>query len=405
MLELVAALPPARPLLERVGEDPSVYLVGGAVRDLLLGRQPSELDLLVDGDAAAVAKRLGGEVVIHDRFGTSTVRLHDHRYDIARSRRETYTSPGALPEVTPAPVVEDLARRDFTINALAVALAGPEAGKLLTVPSTIEDLDARLLRVIHDRSFVDDPTRLLRLVRYQTRLGFEIEPRTLALAAEAIESGALGTVSGARIGAELRLLAREPDPVAAFVGLHELCVDAAIDPCFGLVDPELARRALDLLPPDGRPGILSLALAFQNVPPDDLAELLERLSFEAGERDLVLSAATKTRSLADSLADASRPSLVAAAAAGAPPELVALAGARPETRAAASLWLDRLRDVRLEIDGRDLLEAGVAQGPAVGRGLKAALDAKLDGRVDGREAELEAALEAALGTDSGLDPD
>ena len=168
-----------------------MYLVGGAVRDLLLGGRPLDLDLVVEGDAAAFAASLGGELKVHDRFGTSTVTLDGFSYDIARARRETYAHPGALPDVAPAPLAEDLERRDFTVNTLALALAGDRAGELHSVPPALEDLDARRLRVLHDQSFIDDPTRLFRLVRYATRLGFEIEPHTRALAERAIAGGAL----------------------------------------------------------------------------------------------------------------------------------------------------------------------------------------------------------------------
>ncbi len=190
LVDRVRALPAAMPLLARLPDTPAVYLVGGAVRDLLLGGAPFDLDLVVEGDAAAFASSLGGELKVHDRFGTSTVTLDGFSYDIARARRETYAHPGALPDVAPAPLAEDLERRDFTVNTLALALAGDRAGELTWVPTALEDLDARRLRVLHDRSFIDDPTRLFRLVRYATRLGFEIEPHTRGLADRAIAGGA-----------------------------------------------------------------------------------------------------------------------------------------------------------------------------------------------------------------------
>ena len=164
---------------------------------------------MVDGDAAALARRLG-PARIHDRFGTSTVRLDGFTYDIARTRTETYPHPGALPEVAPGgSEARTSLRRDFTVNAIAMALGGAAPGELTPAPSALEDLDARLLRVFHDRSFIDDPTRLLRLARYASRLGFAVEQHTLELALAAVRSGALWTVSGPRIGAELRLAARE----------------------------------------------------------------------------------------------------------------------------------------------------------------------------------------------------
>ncbi|MGA8333808.1 MAG: hypothetical protein WB761_03625, partial [Solirubrobacteraceae bacterium] len=196
LLARVQALPAARPLISRLPAAPAAYLVGGAVRDLLLGGTPFDLDLVVDGDTAPLAAALGGEVREHDRFGTATVVLDGFTYDIARARRETYDHPGALPDVEPAPLAEDLRRRDFTVNAIAIPLAGERAGELTAVPGALEDLEARRLRGLHDGSFIDDPTRLFRLVRYASRLGFEIEPHTRALAEGAIAAGAPDTVSG-----------------------------------------------------------------------------------------------------------------------------------------------------------------------------------------------------------------
>jgi tRNA nucleotidyltransferase (CCA-adding enzyme) len=394
LLGQVRALPAAGPLLAWLDDRPGVYLIGGAVRDLLLGGVPFDLDLVVEEDAAALAAALGGRLTVHDRFGTSTVQLEGFAYDIGRARRETYAYPGALPDVAPAPLAEDLLRRDFTVNSLAIALGGDRAGELQAAPGALEDLNAHRLRILHDRSFIDDPTRLFRLVRYASRLGFEIEPRTRALAAEAIDGGALGTVSGPRVGAELRLLARERDPVRALIGMRDLGLDRAVHPGFGLADELLARRALELLPADGRPDRLVLGVASLGVPVAELPGLLDWLAFEAEDRDAIVATASRADELAGALAAADAPSSIGVAATGAPPELVALAGALGPERPARA-WLGDLRHVRLAIDGRDLLAAGVPEGPAIGRGLRAALAAKLDERASGREQELAEALQAA----------
>jgi len=383
--ERVEQLPAARPLLERLPDEPRVHLVGGAVRDLLRGGSPTDLDLVVEGDAVVLAQRLGGELLAHDRFGTVAVRLDGFSYDIGRSRRESYERPGALPDVEPAPLAEDLTRRDFTVNAIALALTGSGAGVLSAAAGALDDLDARLLRVLHDRSFIDDPSRMLRLARYKSRLGFGVEPHTRAL----VDPEALNTVSGARVGAELRLLAREPDPVAALEVVHELGLDGAIGEGFGLRDTELARRALELLPDDGRRDLLVIAAASREVDRDRLDEL----AFEAADRDTI-AAARAADAIAERLRGASRPSEIAAVVDRARPELVALAGALGAERAATD-WFGRLRHVGLQIDGADLLKAGVPEGPAVGRGLRAALHAKLDGRASGRDEELQIALSAA----------
>jgi tRNA nucleotidyltransferase (CCA-adding enzyme) len=395
-VDLIAALrrlPAGQTLLHRISGREGVFLVGGAVRDLLLGLEPAELDVVVEGDAICVARELGGVVVAHDRFGTCEIRLDGHRYDIATARTETYERPGAFPDVSPAPLAEDLKRRDFTVNAIAMTLGREGRGTLHELTGALRDLDARVLRVIHDGSFIDDPTRLFRLARYAGRLGFTVEPHTLALAQAAIGSGALETVSGARIGTELRLLARERDPLQAFAALGRLDLDRAIHPHFGLGETEPVKRALRLLPEDGRPDLLVLAAAAEEVPRPQLVELLDRLAFEAADRERIISAAAGSRKRADALERARTPAAIRAAAAGASPELVALAGGHGAADAATA-WLDRFRHVRLEIDGQDLLAAGIPQGPLIGRALQAALDAKLDGRASGRDAELSVALEA-----------
>src|SRR4051794_32995335 len=166
--------PGAETALAALAGEPGVHVVGGAVRDALLGRVPRELDLVVEGDAVAVARRaaarMNGDVTVHERFGTATVRADGYEFDVAAARTETYPRPGALPDVVlGATIAQDLGRRDFTVNAMAVRLAD---GALTEWPGARADLEAGVLRVLHERSFADDPTRMLRLVRYPPRRGF-----------------------------------------------------------------------------------------------------------------------------------------------------------------------------------------------------------------------------------------
>ena len=201
------------------------------------GRGRADLDLVVEGDAAALAAKLGAETVEHERFGTAKARLDGHQIDIATARTETYAQPGALPDVEPGAAIDaDLARRDFTINAMAVPLAGEP--QLIDPHGGRADLEAGLLRVLHPRSFDDDPTRALRAARYAARFGFELEPETAALLREAD----LGTVSADRREAELLRLAVEPEAARGFELLAE----------WGLVElreggVELAARVAELL--------------------------------------------------------------------------------------------------------------------------------------------------------------
>src|SRR4051794_40473659 len=175
--EALKTLPGARELLAAVADRPGTYLVGGAVRDLMLGFAQFDFDVVVEGDAAELAEHLaatiGGKVRNHERFMTATFTGDNGLLvDIATARTETYAQPGALPDVTPSDLKHDLVRRDFTANAMALAIWHERMGELFEFPDATADLAARLLRVTHDESFVDDPTRLLRLLRYGARLGF-----------------------------------------------------------------------------------------------------------------------------------------------------------------------------------------------------------------------------------------
>lgn len=338
------------------------FLVGGAVRDLLLGATHPDLDIAVEGDAAAVAARLGGDPVAHERFATATATLNGERVDLARTRSETYERPGALPAVAPAPIERDLARRDFTVNAMAVPLQGDP--RLLDPHRGLEDLRAGLLRVLHPGSFADDPTRALRAARYAARLHLALEPGT----AELLTGVDLASVSDDRVAAELRRIGAEADPVPAFALLAE----------WGLagVGPSAPPRVAAALATLTRPGWAGL------VEPAEAAYRIAVLDSDLEAAAVRLASATPER-----------PSDGVRLVRGRTPlELLA-------ARAAGARWLDDYveswSEVELEIGGEDLLAAGVPEGRAVGRGLSAALEAKLDGEAATREDELRIALAAA----------
>lgn len=367
--ELLDALPGLDRIAAAAGGAPT-YLVGGAVRDLLLGRERTDLDVVVEGDAAALAAKLGGESVADDRFATAKAVLDGVEFDLATARAESYPHPGALPEVRPASVSEDLARRDFSINAMAVPIGSePE---LIDPHRGLAYLEAGVLRVLHERSFVDDPTRALRAARYAARFDFAAEPETEAMARRAD----LSTVSEDRVESELMRLAREPRAGKGF----EL----------------LAEWSLVELPPEGARLI------------DTVEALLERPPWAGTvDRALAVHAAATGRApgaagrVHDLLAGARE---LAGASPVRPSKAAALAGGRGDVelllaRALDAEWLDRYlaewRDVRLEITGEDLIEAGVPEGPGVGRGLEEALRRKLDGEISGRDDELRVALGAS----------
>lgn len=360
--DLAEALHGAYPELARVREaaDEPIYVVGGAVRDLLLGRGRADLDLVVVGDAFSLATRLGAEPIEHERFGTAKVALDGHELDIAGARTETYAQPGALPQVAPAAAVEaDLGRRDFTLNAMAIALE--DGARLIDPHGGRADLEAGQLRVLHPGSFLDDPTRAIRAARYAARFGFELEPGTEKL----LRAAELGTVSADRRRAELLRLAAEPNGPEGLALLAE----------WGLVEPrrggiELATGAAALL--DEPP--------WSEVAPR--AETVLRAALGPAGEETALAAENPER-----------PSHAVELARGRDPVELALA------RALGAGWMDDYvaswRWVELQIDGADLIAAGIPQGPALGDGLRAALRAKLDGEAAGREQELAVALAAA----------
>jgi tRNA nucleotidyltransferase (CCA-adding enzyme) len=422
VLERLRELPGGPQLLELAAARSDVELVGGATRDLLLGITPRELDVIVADDAssfaAALAPRVGvpgmaeldgrSSTTLHERFGTAVVSWEGGRVDIAARRAESYPAPGALPDVIVGTPEQDLLRRDFSVNAIAVSLGGPRRGELRSAPHALEDLAAARLRVLHERSFLDDPTRLLRLARYRARLRFEPEERTAMLAREALRSGALASVSGARVGAELRLALTEADPVPALRALEELGVLKAIDKHLQLHEP-LARASLTLLGDDGHASALLLACLLASIavrkrrhPERELRALLDELEFPAAERDRALKTVLLAPVELEQLAEAQSPSQIDAAVRSGPLEAVALAGALADGQhmrdaaAAARRWLNELRHVRLSISGEDLLAAGLVPGPEIGRRLDLVLARKLDGELaDGPDAELSAALEGS----------
>jgi tRNA nucleotidyltransferase (CCA-adding enzyme) len=377
------------------------YLVGGAVRDLLRGAVAVDLDVAVEGDARSVARalaeRLGGQAREHERFGTATVRADELSVDLATTRREAYPEPGVLPVVEEAGLDEDLARRDFTINAMALGLSGDDLGHLYDPCDGLPDLEEGLVRVLHERSFRDDPTRLLRALRYEARLGFRMEPATELLARDAATEGGLRTVSGARVRDELMDLLAEPELPSGIARMRELGIDRAMHTAME-ADPVLVASAALGAVAIGADRAL-VALAALCAPAAERLDLwLGDLHLPAWDRDAVSRAARIAPRLAEELRARDHT----------PSELRALLGRETLVALALALamdapsepilrWVTELRGVRLEISGADLLAEGVPEGPALGRALEETLSRKLDGLVRSRDEELETALLLARG--------
>ncbi len=349
--------------LSRAAQGSAVHLVGGAVRDLLLGADHVDVDLVVVGDAVAVARRLaretGERLVVHTAFGTAVVGT----VDLAGARAERYDRPGALPAVRPASLTEDLARRDFTVNAMAVSLGEADYGALVDPHGGRADLDAGLIRTLHDASFLDDPTRLVRAARYAARLGFVLDAGTAAQARAA--AGTVRAVGGPRLREALLLLLAEPTAALALGVLDDL---GALAP-LGLVADRGALDGLDALAalaPDVDVVRARLALLVRPLPVAERRALLDWLRVRRVDARVVLAAAAATDPV------------------GAPDEAALLLGG-----AASEDWLRRGRHVRPELTGDDLQrEFGLAPGPELGRVLRALLDAKRAGELPDRAAEV-----------------
>lgn len=389
----------------------AVYAVGGLVRDLFLGLGPAripDVDLVVEGDGIAFARRLaketGGHLVVHVAFGTATLEggapregSQIGRVDIASARRERYDAPGALPAVSPASILEDLGRRDFSVNAMAVALAPSTWGRLLDPFGGRLDLVARRLRVLHPLSLVEDPTRIFRGARYAVRVGLKPDAgfrQALALAWKVAEYPAL---SGQRLRTELDLIMDEPDPWSVLGLLLGWRAMKLWDPGFRVTRRSrgrlrAARRLAAWAQGAGvavEPGRLALCALLVDQPRSAVERCLRRLAVtgvDATQLDPVT-----VRSLARRLGAASelRPSRCAALLRPAPDGVVLgawLCGGR-RARGRIEWFLGQGRGERPLSSGDELIAAGVPRGPRVAQALAQLRDLRLDGRVRTKDDE------------------
>jgi tRNA nucleotidyltransferase (CCA-adding enzyme) len=403
----LSALTELAPVFEAVAaaSEPydGVYLVGGTVRDILLGEPNFDVDVAVEGDAIglarSVADALGGRVRAHSKFGTAVVVYGDaQRIDVVTARTEFYDAPAALPSVEHATIREDLFRRDFTINAMAVSLKGEDFGRLVDPFHGRRDLEAKTIRVLHNLSFIDDPTRIFRAIRYESRYGFRLDEHSQRLARGTIEMGLVGDLSSARLRDELIALLEEGDAGASILRLAELGAGSAIHPHLAADEDavELLER-LRKLNERYRTGVPAWRLAFETLarrmPPDEIYDWLQRLKVQRRDAERIAWAVTVGPRLVERLrGDTPEPAEIVALAEPYAPDapLFALALADPEP---LHEYFERLRDVRLEVSGADLAKLGVGESPQVGEILAELRRRKLNGQLDGRESELAAARE------------
>jgi tRNA nucleotidyltransferase (CCA-adding enzyme) len=385
----VAAWVARDPILARLelpAGGPRVALVGGAVRDALLGvAHGPDVDLVVEGDAIALARAvgraLGGRVVAHERFRTARVDFaHGRHLDVVTARRETYATPGALPDVVPGSLEDDLARRDFTVNAIAYVLCGEASGTLVDPHDGRADIGAERIRVIRPGAFPEDPSRVIRALRYAARLGFRMDAATEA---EAREVAPTVTLERSRVADEAARMLAEAS------ALQAVAMAAAIGVRWPDPDPRRDDRLAALDTALGRPGApappawaLRMGLA---VRPEDAADAALPVWARA-----VAAEVRDGLTLAPRLVGDARPSGVDTALRDVPP--AAQVGALVGGAEVVARWWGEWRDCAPDVTGADLVAAGVAPGPSIGRALRAVRAAVLDGEVRGRGEQMALAL-------------
>ncbi len=369
--------------------DMSCYVVGGFVRDLLLGKPVNDLDVIVEGDAIkfgdALVKKFGGKLTSHQKFQTaiwhfpSFFNLQPSSLDLITARRETYLSPGALPSVTSALIEDDLRRRDFTVNAMAVRIDGNHIGELLDPLNGQTDLENKIIRVLHPRSFIDDPTRIFRAIRYEGRYGFSIEPETLAhINPESLT--VIMRLSGERIRHELDLIFEEENSSQMLLRAGSLGVFNAIHPKLPVFDTKYS-EFLDIDPildiPMSRMEI-GYMLWFMDLFEDDILSISSRLDFTSDATHSVWAVSQLKKSL-PFLAGA-KPSEWSLALEKLPLLSIYVVYLVSHEKALLD-YLSVWRHIKPHTTGEDLKKRGLVPGPRFGEILSQLRAAWLDGDV------------------------
>jgi tRNA nucleotidyltransferase (CCA-adding enzyme) len=380
-----------------------VYLVGGIVRDMLLGYANFDIDLVVQGDAVKLAQHVAetsqARLLAHRRFGTAKLRYDNFTLDMATARKETYSRPGALPTVTPGTLKDDLFRRDFSINAMAISLTSNDYGELVDPYDGESDLEHHLIRILHPESFSDDATRILRGVCYEQRFGFEFQEETAGLLERDIPM--LDTISGDRIRHELEHIFEEKRPELVIKRLGELGVLHRINPSLesnGWIAEEF-NKARSLKKPAQLPS-LYFCLLIYSLNERDTEQFLGRLNIPA----------KLSQAMRDTLRLKARFTLLDKSSLK-PSEIYYLLREYEhlaiQVNAMASesatichnlqLFLRKLRYVRTSLGGEELKGLGISASPEMGKVLRILHRAKLDGEVKTRADERKLVLSLKAG--------
>ena len=386
---------------EAKAQGQSLYLVGGAVRDLLLGRPNLDFDLVVEGDAPRLARQLarkeglgdgaskGGErVTVHRHFGTAKFSHGGLNIDLITARSETYARPGALPTVKPGKIRDDLDRRDFSINAIAIDLSPAAFGELLDPHGGRSDLEQkRVIRILHERSFIDDATRILRALRYEQRLGLTLDRNTERLLCE--HRSMLDTISGDRIRHELELILKEDRPEQILERAQALGVLQQIHPSLQ-GNGWLAQRFRQARREAIAGPTLYLLLLVYHLSETDIERIIDRLKI-VGESGRNMRQLPRLKDDLTILAEEALPNSVIHRLLkryhSGPIAACGLASDSPVISSHLERYLSELRYVKAILGGEDLKRLGVKPGPRLGRILETLRWARMDGQVSTREEE------------------
>jgi tRNA nucleotidyltransferase (CCA-adding enzyme) len=380
---------------ESAARGESIYLVGGVVRDLLLHRPIMDLDLIVEGDAIYLAETLApvlsASLTAHSAFNTAKLRWDCWTVDVASVRSETYERPGALPAIKPGTLSSDLYRRDFSVNAMAIDLNPYRYGELIDHLGGLGDLRSRSIRVLHVKSFIDDATRIWRAIRYEQRLGFQIESQTEELIRRHLAM--LNTVSGDRIRHELELVMKEERPEKAVRRADGLGVLERIHPSLKGDEWIASRfaRARRLFGAREQTRRLYFTLLGYRLSLSEAEYLLDHLSppRSVGE-DLVDAIGLKARldTLADPRLTRSQIFRLLEEYSATAVEANLVAADSTLVRQRLRLHSQRLRGIKPETTGMDLIEMGITPGPDMRAILQSLRDARLDGKARSRRGEV-----------------
>jgi tRNA nucleotidyltransferase (CCA-adding enzyme) len=382
----------------------SAYLVGGSIRDLLRGEANFDIDIVIEGDGIAFARALGKtlnvKVKSHKRFGTAVVITDFLKFDVATARTEYYECPAALPRIEMSSIKKDFYRRDFTINTMAVRLNPDHFGQLIDYFGGQKDIKERTIRILHNLSFIEDPTRAFRAIRFSERFGFKISKHTINLIKTAVRINLFNKLSGARMYDELNLLFLETGPVKAVKKLSEfdllkfihpaLKITKSLEDTFNAIHETISWFKLLFFEEDLNISHLFLMALIEELTPGERGETLQRLQVPKKARDEILDGIDQSNRALSGLPHASEKDVYyLLLSLNTRAVLFTMARAKgKQAKKAVSLFLTDLRNTRPELSGKDLRTMGYAPGPGYKEILTALLDARLDGKIKSREDEI-----------------